>query len=185
MPVLCLTLLLSILVSATTIGTPIAHVEHCSRSFGGWSIDEELFDFIRSILPEGKTMLELGSGWSSQKFSEHYTVYSIEHNEKWVGKYNTHYIYAPIKNGWYDISILSKKLPKNYDLILIDGPTGDIGRGGFYLHLDLFNTNTIMIFDDVNRKPEYELMVLVSEKLNRPFNVYQSSEKKQFGVIFP
>jgi predicted O-methyltransferase YrrM len=148
---LYLALLLSTF-TITTIDTQLHTIRHFLRNFGGWSIDKELFDFIRSVLPEGKIMLELGSGWSSQKFSEYYTVYSIEHNEKWVGKYSTHYIYAPIKNGWYDISILSKKLPQSYDLILIDGPTGDIGRGGFYSHLDLFNTNVIMIFDDINRK---------------------------------
>jgi hypothetical protein len=178
-------LLLFTCIYATAIETRLHTIKHCFRNFGGWSIDKELFDFIRSVLPEGKIMLELGSGWSSQKFSEYYTVFSVEHNEKWVGKYKTHYIYAPIKNGWYDSSILGKELPKNYDLILIDGPTGDIGRGGFYSHLDLFNTNVIMIFDDVNRKPEYDLMEAVAKKLNRPFNVYQSSKQKQFGVIFP
>ncbi len=137
---LYVTLLFFTFIPTTATDNPLHATDHCERNFGSWSIDKELFDFILSVLPEGKTMLELGSGWASQKLSEHYTVYSIEHNEKWVGKYNTHYIYAPIKNGWYDTSIISKEAPKDYDLILIDGPTGDIGRGGFYTNLDLFNT---------------------------------------------
>ena len=67
-----------------------------------WSISKELFDYIRKILPEGSTIVELGSGWASEQLSKYYTVYSIEHSEKWLDKYNTNYIYAPIKNNWYE-----------------------------------------------------------------------------------
>jgi len=42
-----------------------------------------------------------------------------------------------------------------------------------------------MIFDDINRQAEYSLMDSVSKKLNKPFQIYTSSEQKQFGVIFP
>ena len=41
---------------------------------------------------------------------KYYSVFSIEHDQSWIGKYNTHYIYAPIKNGWYDIEILKREL---------------------------------------------------------------------------
>lgn len=159
--------------------------ENLSKNFGGWSIDKEVFDYIQQVLPAGKTILELGSGWASEILSEHYTVYSIEHDPQWVGKYNTHYIYAPIINDWYDVSILSNELPTHYDLILIDGPTGTIGRGAFYNHLYLFNTNTIMIFDDVHRNAEYNLLVAVSQKLNKPYTIYKSNGQKNFGVILP
>lgn len=155
------------------------------RLFGGWSIDKELFDYIRSILSDGKTLLELGSGWTSSKFSEYYEVYSVEHNSFWLGQYNTHYIYAPIINGWYDVVALEKNLPQKYDLILVDGPTGDIGRGGFFTNLHLFDTNVPIIFDDVNRKAEHELMVLVAKKLNRTYRIISSSSKKSFGIVLP
>ena len=88
-----------------------------------WSVSKELFYYIRSVLPEGGTMLELGSGFMSKEFSKFYTVYSIEHDKHYIGRYNTNYIYAPIKNGWYSIEALKEKLPAMYDLILIDGPT--------------------------------------------------------------
>ena len=42
------------------------------RGFGGWAISKELFNLIRAILPRGKTLLELGSGWTSQQFSQYY-----------------------------------------------------------------------------------------------------------------
>jgi len=154
------------------------------KTFGGWSITKELFDFIRSELPEGKVLLELGSGWGSSQFSQYYTVYSIEHNPRWLGKYNTNYIHVPIKNKWYNPEILKKKLPDNYDLILVDGPPGFIGRNGFYTHLNLFNTDLTIIFDDVDRKTEYELMIRVGQKLQRNIVILNSDEShKKFGVI--
>lgn len=155
------------------------------RAFGGWAVSKELFDFIRSILPEGNTLLELGSGWGSGQFSNYYTVYSVEHDKRWLGKYNTNYIYAPIKGKWYDIAVLQAKLPTTYDLILVDGPPGYIGRYGFYTHLDLFNTNLPIIFDDVHRKDEYKVMIQVGQKLQRDAIVFNlGPKKKKFGIIF-
>jgi len=148
-----------------------------------WSISKELFHYIRNQLPEGKVILEMGSGWASGQFSKFYTVYSIEHNKKWVKKYNTNYIYAPIVDRWYNPKIIEKKLPKEYDLILVDGPTGSIGRNGFYTYLHLFNTDVIIIFDDVNVKENYDLMFNVSKKIKRKFKIYQGSFQRKFGVI--
>ncbi len=154
------------------------------KAFGEWSIDKELFDFIRNILPEGKTIVEMGSGWASGELSKYYTVYSIEHDRKWLNKYDTNYIFAPIKDRWYDVDIVENNLPKEYDLILVDGPPGHIGRGGFLSHLNIFKTDIIIIFDDVNRHNDYNLMVGVAEKLNREFTIHGSGNKK-FGVIMP
>ena len=157
--------------------------EKIVRNFGAWSIDQKLFDYIRSILQAGKTILELGSGWASGQFSKFYTLYSVEHDSRWLGKYDTNYIYAQIKNRWYDPEILKRELPNEYDLILVDGPTGSIGRSGFYTHLDLFKKDVPIIFDDIDRKPEYALMILVAQKLNRDVVIYQSSQTKKFGVL--
>ena len=43
------------------------------------------------------------------------------------------------------------------------------GRGGFLKHLELFNTDVLLIFDDINRESEMELMKAVSEKIGRPY----------------
>ncbi len=158
--------------------------EEILRNFGGWAVSKELFDFIRLILPEGKVLLELGSGWGSGQFSEHYTVYSIKHDRKWLGKYNTNYIYAPIRGRWYDPVILKEKLPDNYDLILVDGPPGPIGRHGFCTYLDLFKTDLPIIFDDVHRKAEYSLMIRVGQKLQRDVTIFNPGpRRKKFGII--
>lgn len=155
----------------------------CESSFGGWSVSEDLFNFVREVLPEGSTMLELGSGKASSCFSEFYTVYSIEHDRKWLNRYNTNYIYAPIKNRWYSVDVLKNKLPKNYDLILIDGPPGKIGRSGFLKHLELFNIDAIMIFDDLHRAAERNLFEKVAQLLSRPYFTKIGSDGKTFGVI--
>ncbi len=42
-----------------------------------------------------------------------------------------------------------------------------------------------MIFDDVHRNAEYNLLVAVSQKLNKPYTIYKSNGQKNFGVILP
>ncbi len=169
--------IISNLVSSTQCAT--------EKNFGSWSISEKLFNYILSILPKNSTILEFGSGWGSGQLSKHYTVYSIEHDKHWINRYNTHYIYAPIKNQWYDIEVLKKELPKSYDLILIDGPPGNIGRYPFYVNLSLFKTNVPLIVDDTNRPEEYKLITDVAKKLNRPFKIIRESKINTFGVIMP
>jgi hypothetical protein len=155
------------------------------RAFGRASISKMLFDYIRSIMPERGTLLEMGSGWASGEFSKYYTVFSVEHAEQWLNKYPTNYIYAPIKNGWYDVKILQASLPQNYNCILIDGPTGKIGRYGFYHNLDLFKKDVPYIFDDVDRTAEYVLMADVAEVMGRSFTIFEDEVGKRFGVILP
>jgi len=159
---------------------------HEHTGFGKWSMNKSTFDLIRKLLPEGKTILELGSGWGTSELSKHYKMYSIEADFSWLDKYNSTYIYAPVKKydaeyiappipnntAWHDPEVLKEELPKiKYDLIFIDGPWGNYGRGGFYKHIDLFNTNVPLIFDDINREPEKILMEKVSEYLKRPYHL--------------
>lgn len=122
-------------------------------NFGGWSVDKELFDFIIKSFKHGSTMLEFGSGNATQEFCKYFKVYSIEHNPKWILDNGSHYIYAPLKNGWYDLETV--KIPK-YDFVLVDAPPNK-NRKNFIHHFDKFNTDVPFIFDDVNRKGDYEL----------------------------
>lgn len=154
--------------------------------FGGFAISEELYDYILEILPKGKTVLELGSGAGTEELLKNYTVYSVEHDTNWLDKFPTNYIYAPIKDGWYDTQELKKKLPTKYDLILVDGPTGKIGRRGFLKHINLFNTNVPIVFDDIHREAENKLMEDTANYLGRTFFIPpQKSDKRKFGVILP
>ena len=66
---------------------------------------------------------------------------------------------------------MSINLPESYDMILVDGPGGSYGRGGFFKYLDKFNTDVPILFDDINREAELDLMKCVSKKLNKPYHI--------------
>ena len=186
------------------------------HKFGGWAIQEACFNLIREILPEGKTILEMGSGEGTHILSEYYNMISIEDQPEWVGRYKSHYIEVPIRNyvknniktsglfkfednnlytapdlpgeksptqqGWYDYEILTEKLKGlKYDLILIDGPNGTIGRGGFLKHIDIFNTNVPIMIDDAGREAEKQLMIKLSKVLKRPYKIIDQ-EKEGFAT---
>ena len=170
-------------------------------SFGGWSISEICFNYIREILPDGSTILEFGSGFSTEQLSKYYTMYSVENYQEWVGKYDATYIYAPIREyeiggsdifgdadfwtapedipgeqtaaqvGWYDPDIVKKNLPDKYDLILVDGPNGTFGRAGFYKHLEWFNTDIPIIIDDTHRDAERIMMEKISKSVGREYKI--------------
>jgi hypothetical protein len=141
--------------------------------FGGSGIFEDLFKCIRSLVPEGSTILELGSGAvSTQYLSRHYRMVSVEDNPEWVGRFNSTYIFAPQVNGWYDSDIVKSRLPLMYDAILVDGPTGEGNRFGFLTNLALFKTNVPIFFDDTNRSPEHQLAQQTADTLGRPIQFY-------------
>jgi len=150
------------------------------------------YTWIRQNIPDGSTILEFGSGQTSNQLGEYYKMYSVENNRSWIGKYSTvTYINAPIvnyinndpflqefpmpNNGWYDIGAIKKGIPKKYNLIIVDGPPGsneqNAGRGGFYKYLDEFDITVPMIFHDVNRQVELMLVKKIAEKLNRKYEI--------------
>ena len=170
--------------------------------FGGWAIDIECYLKILELLRPGKTILEFGSGDTTGKLAETYKMYSIEHNPKWLDKYNSTYIYAPIEEeeseqpviNWYSVSAIKDNLPKHYDLILVDGPIGGIttnimARDGFRRNKHLFNLRrTIIVFDDVQRIGEMTSMKELAKELNRKYEIFNSGAKatpKKFAVIYP
>ena len=70
-----------------------------------------------------------------------------------------------------DIDIFPN-LPESYDLIFIDGPGGrPWGRGGFWKHIDEFNTDVTMVFDDINRTQDSEVMERESEYVGRDYEL--------------
>jgi hypothetical protein len=150
------------------------------NNFQSWAIEEQLFNFIRNILPDGSTILELGSGTGTIELCKFYTVYSIEHDKRWLGTApDTNYIYAPIENNWYDRTVLETEIKSlNYDLVLVDGPPGSIGRGGILNNLDLFNTDVPFIFDDTNRKAEYELAFKFQNITKGSIKTFKGFEKE-------
>jgi hypothetical protein len=162
----------------------------------GGAISNELYYYIRRILAEGSTILELGSGGGTGCLAEHYTMYSIEHDPEWVGKFDSTYIHAPLtdclikkfpkQTTWYDRDIIRRGLVGvKYDLILVDGPPGCEGRAGFYKYVkDLFDYKVPIIFDDLHRSAERALISKVAGKIERPYTTYVYPSG-HFGVIHP
>lgn len=152
----------------------------------GFSIDKELYDYINHHLSQDKTILELGSGSGSKYLSEKWVLYSIEHDERFIDFYHNNYIHAPIRDydnyKWYDKDIVYNAIKDlKYDLILVDGPTGEIGREGFYYNIDMFNLNNVfIIIDDIGRNEEYDLMKKICSYSNKKI-IHQ---EKTFGVCF-
>lgn len=170
----------------------ISKCDTSDDSFDDHSITKTLFDYILKTLPKGKTILELGSGWGTGELAKHYTMYSVEHDEEYLGKYDSTYIHVPLKEHkplanhkstiWYDPEILWKKLQWiKYDLLLVDGPPHT--RSGFHKYFDLFDSDVIMVFDDYQREIEKKVMNSIASRLNRPYVVYCSDDGKPFAVI--
>ena len=155
----------------------------------GISINENCVNLIKRLLPDGGTILEFGSGEGTTWLSDAgYTMFSVENQTEWMDKFPNHttYINCRIKyydeeytkpknideqTGWYHPDDWFPNLPKDYDLILVDGPGGSWGRGGFYKHIDKFNTDVHMIFDDINRIADSDVMESISEYVGRDYDV--------------
>lgn len=152
------------------------------------SLGEQAVDLIRYILPEKSSILEFGCGVTSKLLLNWYTVYSIEHNQEWLNHSNAYYVplkqyndvdfispditgmpFGKKQTAWYDPDKLNdvlKKIP-SYDLIIIDGPNGYYGRGGFYKFIHLFNTDVPMLFHDVNRECDLNHMKKVANHIKK------------------
>tara|TARA_R110002074_G_scaffold104663_1_gene226019 strand:+ start:9680 stop:10207 length:528 start_codon:yes stop_codon:yes gene_type:complete len=134
-----------------------------------WVLRNETIDFLHHHFPNGAKILELGSGYGTNSLLDRgFDVSSIEQDPKWAFKYHENYILCPLKVSpkteifWFDADYLKGKLPLEYDILLIDGPTGqtedyDDCRLGILEHLDLFNMNAYILVDDINRSYELEL----------------------------
>ena len=164
-------------------------------NFGGWTISQTLFDFIKEFLEPGSRIIELGSGWGTGQLAKYFEMFSIEHDSTFLNIHNSNYIHSPIKKhsdstfpddkGWYDPVVLKSQLPKEYDLVLVDGPPGTIGRSGFYTNLDLFRKDVPIILDDVDREDELQLLRAIEQKLGRKAKICEDTQQKSFAVLLP
>jgi hypothetical protein len=148
-------------------------------NLGGWSIEEELIRFLTSNLTSGLTILEFGSGNGTSKLLEYYQVISVEHDLKYFRKRSECHIciYSPIENGWYGRNFLREIQEYKIDAILIDGPPGDL-REGVLFNIDIFTEFTCpIIFDDVDREKDKQIMNQFCEHLGYSFKIFKGSKK--------
>jgi hypothetical protein len=153
--------------------------------FGGHSITKESFDLICELMPEGGTLLELGSGRVTELFAEKYTLYSVENDPMWVDNYDCEYIYAPLVDDlWYDVEILKANLPVDYDMLLVDGPRTQERRAHILNNLELFRDDRVWLFDDVNQPGNLETFKKVAEVTGRDSKIVVVGTKHN-GILYP
>lgn len=157
--------------------------------WGGFHISERFFSEVQKRLPENGVILELGSGWGTGQLAKIATVYSVEHDKKYLNLYDSHYIYAPIKKRWYSVSALTRELPEHYDIIIVDGPPSTYGRLGFYSNLDIFRKDVPIFFDDVHRHTEFVIAHAVANALGKKLKYIHEKDPvsitgdKAFAII--
>ena len=111
-----------------------------------WMLPSEIFVYLCELFPGGGKILEFGSGDGTRILAERFDICSIEHDEAWAEKLDTECHLIPIKSnrvstengqtGWYDVDEVLKVIPKDLDIVIIDGPNGTIGRHGILSVLD-------------------------------------------------
>ena len=122
-----------------------------------YAVRFSLLKWVKNNIPAGHAILELGSGsGTTQELSKTYQLYSVEHDKEWLRKYRSHYIHAPLVNGWYDLN-MRPLLPRLYNLLIIDGPPGE-DRVNIIKHFDMFLQYVPVIIDDTERPGEKEII---------------------------
>jgi glycosyltransferase involved in cell wall biosynthesis len=157
-------------------------VNHAQKNSNNnyWSLDDDVFDLIEAKIPVGSKIIEFGSGSGTTRLLSKFKVTSIEHDFRFIVKRcKEHKVFhVPIENGWYNNSMI-KNLVDNekFDLMIIDGPPGEL-RLGIVKNLELFNhIDCPMIFDDIDREGDEIAMKLFCDKFGYESQVIKSANK--------
>lgn len=151
-----------------------------------------IHEFLRRRLPTQASILEIGGGAGTEKLLSMFDkVTVIEHDSEYMWAFpDAQYIHAPLlpydnqyfreATLWYDHTRLND-LPE-YDAIIVDGPKGSQGRGGFLTNIHLFNTRHY-VFDDVHRMWDFRLAGKVAQYFGVTMEVYPQDGNRWFAVV--
>lgn len=149
--------------------------------FGGSGLTREAFNWIAANIPAGSFVVETGSGHVSTNYlSRRYWLASIEHDLRFVNIYPSHYIYAPLRDGWYDPDwirdglVHSRFRGREVALLIVDGPIGSEPRAGILRHPDLFTFRSPMLIDDTGRETERAVALEIARRTGRPVQWFDS-----------
>jgi hypothetical protein len=156
---------------------------------------DDVIEFIKSKIPVGSTIVELGSGQSTVVLAEDYKVYSIEDDARYLNQTTkATYIHAPLEPyyskdfnvecRWYNRKAIKMGLPENYDLLIVDGPEcSPYGRYGVCRYLDLFNRVPILI-DDLQSPLIYMVALMLARvRGNTKIDVRVTSSGRVYGWL--
>lgn len=165
-----------------------------------WMMPDDIFTWIEANIKQGESVLEFGSGHGSIKLAKHYNLFSVEHDEEWIGISDSTYIHAEIEEnvisaennqkGWYNESIIREVLKaNNIVLFIIDGPPGGIGRHGLLSLLDVLPQSAFYVVDDIHREEELDLFNKLERwhcgKSKTFTALYDSGKERKWGVLLP
>lgn len=150
----------------------------------GWAMDSVLGENLLQLVDEGPdNIVELGSGHSSVLMAarlaehDHGHLTSVDHLERFadrtrdwlrergVGDRAT-VVFAPLADHeidgrawpWYDMAVLEEALPATIDLLVVDGPPGELGRDARWPAVPLLKSrlagDVAIILDDGDRGDE-------------------------------
>ena len=169
----------------------------------GYSAEHEYLAELIARARQTKTapILECGSGLSTLLLGiiagqNGQTIWSLEHNAEWadrIGKNlakfsikSVELCVAPLKKhdgfDWYDAPL--GKMPKDFGLVICDGPPGAT-RGGRYGLLPVmrehFQKNCVILADDADRADEQRILEDWANQLKTDFTI--SGTKKPFATL--
>lgn len=153
----------------------------------GGAIPKSLFHELRRVCEPGFRTLEFGCGLSTLLFNELKTHHeAIEHDAKWRDQVLPHIrkgipvTLCDIKDGWYEWKPMKDR---QYDVILVDGPPGRIGREGcLRLFPGILRPGGTVIVDDTHREKDRALAEEIARKLDARL-VTRKWGKRRFAVI--
>ena len=76
----------------------------------------------------------------------------------------------------------SDNIPKEYDLLLIDGPGGSNYRNNISKYWDRLNLEVPMLFDDTHRGKELAFAKETAERFNKSMEIIPGHQKT-FAVV--
>ena len=126
-------------------------------------LPQEAVAFILDHVEPGSVVVEFGSGHGSQVLSEHFDLYSFEHDEAWLGVTSSTYIHAPIVENQHATEAGRKgmvrcsngcrqaTLASSPHCVIVDGHPAFIGRTGILSMLDELASVSLILVDDVDR----------------------------------
>ena len=156
-----------------------------------WMLPQEAVAFVLEHVEPGSVVVEFGSGHGSQVLSEHFELYSFEHDEAWLGVTSSTYIHAPIvenqhateagEKGWYDLDVVKQHWPVDPQCVIVDGPPGFIGRTGILSMLDELASVSLILVDDVDRIEEEKLSNVLSKNLDFNQTIHLVNKPRKNG----
>lgn len=154
-----------------------------------------IHEYLRRKLVRAAHVLEIGSGAGTVNLTKLFRgVTAIEHDPEYLNLSDkVEYIHAPLvpykdkyfrdATLWYDTEKLGDLTCRRFDAIIIDGPKGSQGRGGFLTNIDLFEAE-YYVFDDTHRMWEFRLAGRVAAHFEVSFETFTDGYR-WFSVVRP